>query len=495
MAKSGYDSYVFCRPSESDCHLPDNDFVWVGYDGSEVVGHRTMAWYSSGLGGARTKVERFLEQYPERSTSLLLWGVGDHGGGPSRQDLQDLMGLIAETESTEILHSTPEAYFADLLASRSDAEGPLPRHEHDINPWAVGCYTSQVRIKQHHRALENMLYSAEKMASAAALQGLLPYPKTELAEAQRDLLFSEFHDILPGSSIQPVEEMSLRVLDHGMEILSRLRARAFFALAQGQPAAADGEIPILVYNPHPSAIETTVSCEFQLADQNWEDVFTQVTAVQDGLELPTQVEKEMGNVTLDWRKRVVFQATLAPSQMNRFDCRLKLLPEKPRVSLIEEQGAFRFQTEELEVMVSATTGLVDRYRVRGVDYLMPEAFLPLVIADNEDPWGSNTRAYRDVVGRFALMTPAESAAFSGVSVAELPAVRVIEDGAVRTVIEAVFGYGRSAICMRYLLPKHGTELGLDSRVLWLEKDRHAKTLGAHSAVRSSVCGPGRLWCR
>ncbi|MCU0522592.1 MAG: alpha-mannosidase, partial [Anaerolineae bacterium] len=472
MAKSGYDSYVFCRPSEGDCHLPDSDFAWVGYDGSEVVGHRTMVWYLSALGGARKKVEGFLGEYPDRDVSLLLWGVGDHGGGPSRIDVQDLEALIAETEQTQIVHSTPEAYFANLLSERGwDA---LPRHERDINPWAVGCYTSQVRIKQQHRALESALYSAEKMASTAALQGILDYPKADLAAAQRDLLFSEFHDILPGSSVQPVEEMSLRVLGHGLETLSRLRARTFFALAQGQPRAAEGEIPILVYNPHPYAITTTVACEFQMADQNWDDTYTQAVAMQDGVALPTQVEKEAGNLNLDWRKKVVFNAVLAPSRMSRFDCRLEVLPEKPSVALMEQDGVFHFQTDELEVIINAASGLIDRYRVRGVDYLAPGALAALVISDDEDPWGMRTRAYRDVLGAFSLMTPVESAAFSGVRVAELPAVRVIEDGDVRTVIEAVFGYGRSAICTRYLLPKRGTELGLDMRVLWLEKDRMLK---------------------
>ncbi len=83
------------------------------------------------------------------------------------------------------------------------------------------------------------------------------------------------------------------------------------------------------------------------------------------------------------------------------------------------------------------------------------------------------------------MTPTDSAIFSGVTATELPAVRVIEDGDVRTVIEAVFGYGRSAICMRYLLPKRGTELGLDVRVLWLEKTRMLK-LSVPAAMPGAV---------
>jgi len=80
----------------------------------------------------------------------------------------------------------------------------------------------------------------------------MAYPSAELTSAQNDLATCQFHDILPGSSIQPVEDMSLRILDHALEEVSRLRARAFFALASGQPTAKEDEIPILVYNPHPS---------------------------------------------------------------------------------------------------------------------------------------------------------------------------------------------------------------------------------------------------
>ncbi len=486
MAKAGYDSYLFCRPSEEDCHLPDHDFVWVGYDGSEVIGHRSMTWYLSSLGGAREKVETFLAEYPDRDASLILWGVGNHGGGPSRKDLSELAALMDETKTAEILHSTPEAYFADLTASRDRAT--LPRHERDINPWAVGCYTSQIRIKQQHRALENALYATEKMASTAALQGLLPYPKAELDAAQRDLLFSEFHDILPGSSIQPVEEMSLRVLGHGLETLSRVRAGTFFALAQGQPKAAEGEIPILVYNPHPFPVRTTVTCEFQLADQNWDDTFTQVMATQAGVPLPTQVEKEAGNLSLDWRKRVVFEATLAPSRMNRFDCRLSVLPEKPPLKLSPNEGLIHFETPELEVDIDVATGLIGRYRAGGIDILAPGAFEALVVADSEDPWGMRGRRFDEVVSSFALMTSAESAAFSGVRVDELPAVRVIEDGDVRTVVEAVFAYERSAICVHYILPKRGTEIEVELRVLWLEKDRMLKLAVPTAMTRGTYVG-------
>ncbi|MGC9347920.1 MAG: glycoside hydrolase family 38 C-terminal domain-containing protein, partial [Anaerolineae bacterium] len=238
--------------------------------------------------------------------------------------------------------------------------------------------------------------------------------------------------------------------------------------------AAEGEIPVLVYNPHPFPVDATVVCEFQLADQNWEDVFTQVTMTQDDEDLPTQVEKEMGNINLDWRKRVVFTAHLAPGQMSRFDGRLEVLPEKPSLSVEPEDGVIHFRTSDLDVVINTATGLIDRYRIRGVDYVTPGAFGAKVMRDNEDPWGMLVKSFRDIAGTFELMEPEESAAFSGVRRDTLPPVRVVEDGPVRTVVEAVFAYRNSVLVQRYLLPKRGTELGLETRVQWAEKDRLLK---------------------
>lgn len=484
LAKCGYDSYVFCRPAPHECALPADRFQWVGYDGSTVLAQR-FGSYNSPLGHARDKVEQHLANRVPQACDALLWGVGNHGGGPSRQDLRDLRELIASGADPQIRHSTLEQFWAEVRASRSK----LPRHASDINPFSVGCYTSQVRLKQKHRQLENELYALEKMASAAWTQGLMDYPEAELAAAQHDLLNSEFHDILPGSSIQPVEETSLRLLDHGLEKVSRAKARAFFALAAGQPKANDGEIPILVYNPHPYPVRAMVECEFQLADQNWAETFTDVKVYQGRRRLPAQVEKEVGNLPLDWRKRVTFLAELQPSQMSRFDCRLKVLPQRPPLAPVDPgAGVFCFDNGELQASVSLATGLLERLCVRGVEFLKAPAAQALVMGDSEDAWGMRVRRFDAVVGQFALMAADESARFSGVQAETLPAVRVVEDGEVRTVVEAVFSYGRSALVLRYKLPKRGTEIEVEARVQWAEKDRMLKLAFPIAGDELRYCG-------
>lgn len=493
LARSGYDSYMFCRPGQAECPLPGYEFEWVGYDGSSVMGSRCLDWYNSALGKARTKIETRLKDFPARGFCYLLWGVGNHGGGPSRKDLADIRALREQTLSTRILHSTPEAYFAALAPQR----GQLPRFARDLNSWGPGCYTAQVRIKQAHRRLENELYSAEKMSACAALQGLMPRPDAELRDAQRDLLFGEFHDILPGSSIQPVEEAALRLMGHGLEILSRVKARSFFALAQGQPRAAEGRIPVLVFNPHPYPVRTLVECEFQPADQNWANTFTDFTAHAGRRALPSQIEKEASNLPLDWRKRIVFEADLKPMQMNRFDCRPTLRPARPAPTLRPRKGRIEFDNGTLSAVINTRTGWMDSLKIRGVEHLGGAAFRPMVIEDSPDPWGVAVQSYRTLAGVFKLATQQEAARLSGLDPdSKLAPVRIIEDGAVRVVVEALYRYGDSWLVQQFKLPRRGAEIEVALRVHWNEKDRFLKlSLPVREALRcvgQTAFGAGEL---
>lgn len=471
LKKSGYTSYLFCRPDSKELQLPADDFVWVGYDGSEILSHRARAHYNSEKGKARRRVEEWMAENPEQEIGLLLWGVGNHGGGPSRDDLEQLRELIKEKTDRKIKHGTPEDYF-EVLSQKRDL---LPRHNQDLNPWAVGCYTTMALVKQRHRKLESSYFFTEKMATHAALQGLMDYPRKELQDALEDLLFCEFHDILPGSSIPQVEAYALQRMDHGLEILSRLKAKAFFALLSGQSQASKGEFPVFIYNPHPYPVEETIVCELQPAEPMADRSILRVPEITDskGTVIPCQLEKESSNIADDWRKKVVFQAELKPTQMNRFTCRLKEVELKTKGKVREEKKLV-LQSDPGEVVINTETGLVESYRVNGVDFLKPDSFRSLVIEDYPDPWGMKVRAFRNVKGHFSLMSKEDSAKFAGVSSPELEPVRVIEEGPIRTVVEALFKYNHSSICQRYMIPKKGSEFEVEIRVFWNEKDKMLK---------------------
>lgn len=486
MAKAGYDSYLFCRPGQGNCPLPADDFIWVGFDGSRIAAHRADS-YGTLMGEAGKTVEEWMDRQRSRpegdqpAVGCVLWGVGNHGGGPSRADLEALRELKERTEDWNLIHSTPEAYFAARSEAAKKAGITEPVVEKDLNYWAVGCYTSQIRIKQKHRELEGELCVTEKMLSQAALRGLLIYPYEELKEAQEALMFCEFHDVLPGSSIQEVEEGGLRILDHGLEIVHRWKQRAFFALLSGEEKAQEGEYPILIYNPHPFPVEGIFQGEFQLANQNWTDSYALPVLSQNGEVLESQVEKESCNMNLDWRKRVTFHAVLQPACMNRFSARIQMVDKKPERAQVSGDDSFVFANDRIRVKINPQTGYLDSYCVDGTEYLREGAFRLAVMKTDCDPWGMNRCSYREEIGSFHLMDEKEGSRYSGTLNERhagegclIPSVRIIEDGPVRRVIEAVFGYGNSQAYIRYYLPAKGTKVKTEVRVNWAEKGAFLK---------------------
>ena len=481
LRKSGFDSYLFGRPGSEDLELPAELFEWVGYDGSKVIAYRRCG-YKSMLGEATEKVRGIMDDCADGDFEICLWGVGDHGGGPSEKDLEEIAKLQSEAkkEGVELIHSTPEAFFREVRETGKT----LPQHAGSLNAWAVGCYTSMIRVKQRYRALENMYFMTEQMSAAAAAQGLLDYPKTELDEAMYDLLTVQFHDVLPGTSIQPAEEAALRMLAHGEEILSRVRARAFFALAGGQKPASADAIPILLYNPHPYPVEGDFRCEMMLWDQNWEEEFSMPQVFRDGKALPTQCEKEHSNLNLDWRKRVVFHTTLEPMQMNRFDCAFTKLPQKDPPSTQEDERFLHLKNDRAAVRISKQSGCVESYTVDGREMLSGPCVLH-VVRDDSDPWGMCVRAFTDRIGMFRLLTEEETMQLYGVH-SPISGVRCIESGKVRTTVEAAFGFGMTPAVVRYTLSATDPALYVEIRVHWNETQKMFK-LSVPAALRDAKC--------
>jgi alpha-mannosidase len=470
LNQAGYLHYVICRPGKDHYDFESQDFIWQGYNGSSLIVHRSDENYNSVYGKVAEELVGFLKEKEKEPVTLFLWGVGDHGGGASRKDMQDLAALKQNQNNPYILlHSTPDKYFQELREKNI----PLPVVQKGLNPVAPGCYTSQIRVKQKHRLLENELYVTERMCVAAAIQKDMVYPKEALFEAGRDLLFSEFHDALPGSGSQLVEEDTLQVIDHGLYILSREKMKAFMALSEGEESVEDGTCVVLVYNPHPFPVSDVFSFECGLPKQNWDSTFYMPKAYLNGKLLPTQSEMESSHFCIDWRKKVTVQAELAPMSMSRFVIRFEPIEKRPTFTPICHLPEYVFDNGEMRVIVNTSTGLVDSYKVRGTEFLKPGSFELAAYDDTCNSWGLGTMESH-AARKFSLLTPHEGSAFSGLYDQVVPSVRVIEDGEVRTVVEAVFGLHHSFAYQRYLLPKRGTDFEVETGVYWNEKDMYLK---------------------
>lgn len=442
LAKKGYKNYLFVRPLGM---IPEQNFIWRGYDGSEVIGHNVYRTYNSPKGRVLERVTDMLKNPNE--IGFLCWGVGNHGGGPSEEDWQTLCEYQKEHPEIQMIPCGCEEYFDTV-----DKEN-LRVVEGSLAHCMVGCYTSMVRIKQKHRQLENELAICEKMLAVSGVS----YDEKEMKEAEKALLFSEFHDSLPGTMIKKAEEDMLRQMDFGREILAKNCVKSFFKLCEGQPAGKRGEIPVLVFNPHPYWVEQEVEVEFQLEEQNFNTPEVTLARVRtpEGTYLPTQNIKEDCTFNLDWRKRIVFRAKLKPMSMNRFDCELYTVaePRRPIEPCKETKTHFFYENDRMQVAISKETGLLDKYCVDGKNYLKEQSAQIKVYDDNEDPWGMTVDGFYHHSGSFTLLSKEEANAFNGYPSETMENVRVIENGNVITQIQAVFKHANSFAVVTYTMSK------------------------------------------
>ncbi|HEY3396954.1 MAG TPA: glycoside hydrolase family 38 C-terminal domain-containing protein [Armatimonadota bacterium] len=486
LAGCGFDSYVFCRPSRGELSLPVGAFRWRHASGVEIIARRSDDHYIT-QGKIR---EEMLEgdhvaHYTEEGDFMFLWGIGNHGGGPSRAEYADLLRLSEDLPEIEFVESTPEAFFRHTLAVRGGREA-LPVFSGDFKPNASGCYTSMQLVKQRHRRLENLLHLTEKLAAWAWWQGKREYPAADLQVAWKDLLFTEFHDILPGSGIPQVEADSLAALSHGEDTLRRKKAEVLISLLREEPLAERENTPLFVFNPHSWEVTQEVEIEYCLDRQYGPDsVVRRLTLA--GAELPAQFEKGENNLDDpgwgEWRQKAVFSLTVPPLSYRRVEADYTLLPPEQvrrwQTPPLPAGDTLRVKTDRLTVAINLRTGLLDSLKVDGKAVLSGPSFRPCLFADLNHSW-STIPTWREPLAEMRLATPAEAAQIMGSPVvnadfaAGLTPVRIIEDGPIRTIIEALFVHEHSYLVQRYLISKSRPVLDVEQVVFWAEHDTMLK---------------------
>ena len=470
LAKCGYDAYLYLRPTP-DSGIPEGvngqNFIWVGYDGSKILTHHFDWGYNTLLGTAGKAVEQYVDSHTEDKAYLMCWGVGNHGGGPSRKDIIAINELIERVfDQSTVMHSTPEKYVSEV--ERAD----LPLWYRDLNPVNVGSITSMHSIKSLHRKLEGRLAVSEKLSVLCEKNNLIAYPDEKIREAYEDLMFSEFHDSLPGTMIRSAEKDTVQKLNHGLEICEKIIAKAFFALSADQPRATGTDIPIIIVNPHPYEITDDFECEYMLQNQNWDNNYTVATVYDGDRPLPSQMEKEGSNMPLDWRKKISFHGTLKPMCANHFDCKLRIIDENPRtVKALSPCEPFIFENGYMKAVLDPSTGSISEYVVNGKNYIGPGLGELLVYEDCPNPWRLKETLYHGkLLGKFKPLSRKEAAAFAGTNEEEISPVTIIDSGEVRTLVEVLLGYNTSKARLVYVFSKHSKKFEIDLTLYWNEKD-------------------------
>ena len=217
IRKCGQKNYLYMRPKNQE--LPDLQFIWDGLDGSALKCTRIFE-YSSPLGRAVEAIDGRAHIQKQMGTEIgvATWGIGNHGGGPSANDLEMIEQYRKESD-IPVIHSDPDRFMQVLT--------PTAHYDKSLHPCMVGCYTSMIEVKQAHIALEESLYLTEIMSSYAEARGVAAYDADSLRYAEDALLMGEFHDILAGTCIQRGETYALRRLHAGLDCLDALQTKLF----------------------------------------------------------------------------------------------------------------------------------------------------------------------------------------------------------------------------------------------------------------------------
>ncbi|MEH1841730.1 MAG: alpha-mannosidase [Nostoc sp.] len=233
-------------------------FWWRSPDGSEI-----FSLMSAPIGEAIDPVKMAsyaLEWQTQTGLAEFLWlpGVGDHGGGPTRDMLETAQRWQKSPFFPDLEFTTAEKYLQQIIETRfiasvSNYDSPpsFPTWNNELYfEFHRGCYTTHADQKRWNRRCENLLYEAELFATLATVCGVT-YPKAEIEAAWKQVLFQQFHDILPGSSITQVYTDALPQWQQVEQMGTKILQESLLAIAShitlSEPPKPDS-LPIFVFN-------------------------------------------------------------------------------------------------------------------------------------------------------------------------------------------------------------------------------------------------------
>ncbi|MQA79001.1 MAG: alpha-mannosidase [Streptosporangiales bacterium] len=226
--------------------FPHHTFWWEGLDGTRIFTHfPPIDTYNAELSGRElAHAVRNFQDKGHATRSLVPFGYGDGGGGPTREMLARARRTADLEGSPRVVVEAPSAFFAAAEEEYADRapvwSGELYLELHR------GTYTSQAQVKRGNRHSEHLLREAELWATTAAVRTGAAYPYEQLDRLWKVVLLHQFHDILPGSSISWVNREARDTYGEVAAELERVIGSALGSLA-GEGTES------LVFNaaPHP----------------------------------------------------------------------------------------------------------------------------------------------------------------------------------------------------------------------------------------------------
>ena len=213
--------------------MPHHTFLWEGIDGTALLTHFPPADTYVGELNADdlARAERQHRDHSLASVSIIPFGFGDGGGGPTREMLASAARTADLEGSPRVTVGSPQSFFDEVQVAIADSP--------DVAVWTGelylelhrGTYTTQQPIKRGNRRSEVLLREAEMWSATATVRTGLVYPAARIDAVWRRVLLNQFHDILPGTSITWVHREAVQAYEEVERELDEIIGEALTALA------------------------------------------------------------------------------------------------------------------------------------------------------------------------------------------------------------------------------------------------------------------------
>ena len=273
--RSGIDYFVTQKMTWNDTNqLPLKLFWWESPDGSKVLTYFPHDYANDDLNPVRLAKDMAVARHrsPGMLDMLDLYGVGDHGGGPTRAMLDEGLHWM---EPNKVIpkeeFGTAQPYFSRVekelnptsptwdyrTIAKGDTQLPAPATgQISVPTWKDelylefhrGVFTTQANHKRNMRDSEEWVLNAEKYASLAWLDGQ-PYPATELTDAWKKVLFNQFHDLAAGSGIGVIYREAQQDYDQVHWAANEVSSKSLQLLQSGVDTRVATGVPVMVFNP------------------------------------------------------------------------------------------------------------------------------------------------------------------------------------------------------------------------------------------------------
>lgn len=303
LKKSGINYFVTTKLNWNDTTtFPYELFKWQGIDGSEVVTYKPMKDYTHTY--SNTDIENSLDKPNDLGVqkSMCVYGQGDHGGGPSQYNIDQIRGQDNTSYMPSVKFKHANEYFDNLTDTEKDNlptwSGEMYFEKHR------GVYTTHGSMKKYERKSEILAEEAEKYSTIASWLGTVSYPQDKIEKSWDKILTNHMHDILPGSSWMPVYDEAWDDYEVALNNLSYVKDYALKGIASRADTNVSEGIPILVFNPLSWDRSDRIEMELVFTDS-----VDQIKILDShGQSVPCQILEKSGN-----KATVIFEAASIPS--------------------------------------------------------------------------------------------------------------------------------------------------------------------------------------